>query len=102
MVDVDWTYGAAHLRDGHQVTVPDATEALTDPDALLFDEDPKSRSGDSARLLGYSATAGVVLVVILVHKDRAGWWGANGWRANGADQWTYREGNMPSAKTSRR
>jgi len=74
MVDVDWTYGAAHLRDGHQVTVPDATEALTDPDALLFDQDPESRSGNSARLLGYSATAGAVLVVIVVHKDRAGWW----------------------------
>ena len=83
------------MRVGHRVTVVEATEALTDPDALLFDEDPKSRSGDSARLLGYSATAGVVLVVILVHKDRAGWWGANGWRANATDQRVYREGNMP-------
>ena len=44
----------------------EATEALADPDALLFDPDPKSRSGRGARLLGYSATAGTVLVVILV------------------------------------
>jgi|GEM_PF-4219093 len=51
-VDVDWTFGEAHMRVGHRVTVVEATEALTDPDALLFDPDPKSRSGRGARLLG--------------------------------------------------
>lgn len=31
-----------------------------------------------------------MLVVILVHRDgSAGWWGANGWRANSADRQIY-------------
>jgi hypothetical protein len=65
---------------------------LVDADALLFDPDPKSKSGNSARVLGYSPTAAAVLVIILVHRERGGWWGANGWRANGTDKRTYREG----------
>jgi len=83
------------MRVGHRVIVVEATEALTDPDPLLFDPDPKSRPGRGARLLGYSATARTVLVVILVPRDGAGGWGANGWRANATDQRVYREGNMP-------
>lgn len=80
----------------HQITVAEATEALNDPDALLFDPDPKSRSGKSARLFGYSPTSAAVLVVILVRRDgSAGWWGANSWRANSADRRTYQEGNRP-------
>ena len=94
-VDVDWSFGETHMRDAHRVTVVEATEALADPDALLFDPDPKSRSGRGARLLGYSATAGTVLVVILVPRHGGGWWGANGWRANATDQRIYREGNTP-------
>lgn len=60
----------------HQITVQQASEALADPDALLFDPDPKSTSGQSARLIGYSPTAAAVLVVILVRReDRPGsWW----------------------------
>ena len=84
------------MRVGHRVTVVEATEALTDPDALLVDPDPKSRSGRGARLLG-----------VLGHRQdgaggdlgssarRGGWRGANGWRANASDQRVYREGNMP-------
>ena len=78
----------------HHVTVDQATEALADPDALLFDPDPKSRSSLSARLIGYSPTASAVLVVILVHReDQANtWWGANGWQANSTDRRIYRDG----------
>jgi hypothetical protein len=51
------------------------------------------RSGDSARVIGYSPTAAAVLVVILVHReDKPGaWWGGNGWHANSTDRRTYRE-----------
>lgn len=95
--DVDWTHGADHMWTSHQVSVGEATEALADVDAQLFDPDPKSRSGNSARVLGYSPTAATVLVVILVHReDRpSARWGANGWRASGADRRTYREGIQP-------
>ncbi len=91
---VDRSYGAEHMHAHHQIGVGEANEALSDPDALLFHPDPKSRSGASARVLGYSPTATAVLVVILVQReDEAGaWWGANGWRANATDRRTYREG----------
>jgi hypothetical protein len=73
------------------VTIDQAGEALADPLAMVADPDPKSVSGVSARVIGYSTMAGAVLVVILVRReDRPGaWWGANGWRANSADQRTY-------------
>jgi hypothetical protein len=80
----------------HQVTVQEANEALADADALLFDPDPKSTSGVSARVIGYSPTAATILVVILVRReDKPGsWWGGNGWRANRADRRIYAEGSQ--------
>jgi hypothetical protein len=61
------------MRTRHQITAQAANEALADPDALLYDPDPKSTSGQSARLIGYSPTAAAVLVVILVRReDRPG------------------------------
>lgn len=95
--EVDWTHGAAHMWASHQVSVAESTEALADVDALLFDPDPKSKSGNSARVLGYSPSATAVLVVILVHREDppGGWWGANGWRADSADRRIYREGVTP-------
>jgi hypothetical protein len=85
------------MRDQHQISVEEANEALADADALLYDPDPKSRSGGSARVIGYSPTATAVLVVILVHReDKPGaWWGGNGWRANSTDRRTYRERTQP-------
>jgi hypothetical protein len=95
--DVDGTQGAEHMWSGHQVTIAEANEALTDADARLFDPDPKSKYGNSARVIGYSPTAVAVLVVILVHREDKprSWWGANGWRANSTDRRTYREGAVP-------
>jgi hypothetical protein len=92
---VDWTHGAQHMRDNHGVTVQQASEATSDLDAVLYDPDPKGKSGKSARLLGYSISRRRVLVVILVQReDRPGaWWGANGWDANSTDTNTYRQEN---------
>jgi uncharacterized DUF497 family protein len=91
--DVDWQHGAEHMWAGHQVSVEQANEALADDERILVDPDPKSRSGQSARLIGYSPSAAAVLVVILVHReDRPGaWWGANGWRPNSTDRRTYQQ-----------
>src|SRR5674476_1074057 len=89
------------MWSGHQVTVAEANETLADVDARLFDPDPKSNYGTSARVIGYSPTAVAVLVVILVHReDKPGaWWGANGWRANSTDRRAYREGALERATT---
>jgi uncharacterized DUF497 family protein len=95
-LDVDWQHGEDHMRTRHQITVQAANEALADPDALLFDPDPKSTSRHSARVIGYSPTAAAVLVVIFVRReDKPGsWWGANGWRANSTDRRIYAEGTQ--------
>lgn len=92
--DVDWTHGREHMWTAHHVSVAEASEALADVDAQLFDPDPKSTSGTSARVLGYSRSAGGVLVIILVRRGERSdaWWGANGWRANSTDRRRYREG----------
>ncbi len=91
--EVDWRHGAGHMWAKHRVTIQQANEALVDDGLVIADPDPKSTSGVSARVLGYSPAAGAVLVVILVHRtDRPGaWWGANGWRANATDTRTYAE-----------
>ncbi len=91
--EVDWQHGAEHMGSRHQVTVEQADEALADDARIVADPDPASRSGVSARVIGYSPAAAAVLVVILVQReDRAGaWWGANGWRANSTERRTYEE-----------
>jgi len=90
---VDWSHGAAHMWDRHQVTVDQASEALADDERIVVDPDPASRSGVSARVIGYSPAAAAVLVVILVRReDKPGmWWGANGWRANSTERRSYWE-----------
>lgn len=41
---VDWTYGAQHMWDNHEVATAEADEAVDDIDAVWFDPDPASRS----------------------------------------------------------
>lgn len=95
-MEVDWAHGEQHMWESHGVTVEQATEAIGDLDSLLYDPDPKSRSANSARLLGYSPSRQCVLVVILVRRDDRSdaWWGANGWMANTVDTNTYRKENL--------
>jgi hypothetical protein len=42
---------------------------VADPEAIPFTPDLKSRSGSSARLLGYGASRGRLLVLILVTRE---------------------------------
>ena len=96
MWDVDWSHGAAHMWAEHQLRPEVADEALVDEDAVMFDPDPKSTSGVSARVIGFSPSVAAVVVVILVRReDRPGaWWGANGWVANSSDRRIYQEGKQ--------
>ncbi|MDP5181292.1 hypothetical protein QOZ88_01460 [Blastococcus sp. BMG 814] len=93
---VDWTFLAVdHMFSRHQVAPGEATEAVNDVDVLWFDPDPRSRSGLSVRVIGYSQTARAILTVILLHADTelagSGWYGVNGWRSNSTDSRRYRE-----------
>lgn len=89
--EVDWQHGLEHMWRKHEVSVEQAAETLADDEAIIADPDPASRSGVSARVIGFSPSADAVLVIILVRReDRPGtWWGANGWRANSTERRTY-------------
>lgn len=87
---VDWRHGQGHMWDNHRVTTAEADEAIADPDCVWMEPDPKSRSGDSIRVIGYSRTHGAVLTVILVRDPKVAWlWGANGWPSNATDRRAY-------------
>lgn len=89
---IDWKHRATYMTERHGVLPEEADEAVRDVDALWFDPDPKSRSGDSVRVIGYSHTASAVLTVILVGKESGfGWYGANGWRSNSTERRMYEE-----------
>lgn len=87
---VDWSHGAAHMWNEHRVTVAEANEALNDPDAVVLDPDPKSKSGRSVRVIGWSGVRGDVLTVLVV-RDQGTVYGVNGWVSNPTDQRNYRE-----------
>lgn len=50
-----------------------------DDDALVDSPDPASKSGRADRLVGYSSTARMVVVVIYLREERIG---VNAWKAN--------------------
>jgi len=91
-MDADWTHGAAHMWTNHKVTVTEASEAVADIDAVWFDPDPHSKSGQSVRVIGYGHSRQAILTVILVHRDAGGYWGANGWESNASDRQRYERG----------
>lgn len=66
-------------------------QVMDDPDLAAFEPDPKSRMGAS-RFIGYSDSAGRVLVVIAFRDADGDLHGINAWPATGADLKFYREG----------
>jgi len=90
VIHVDWSYSEAHVRERHGVEIAWITEALNDPEALLLNPDPASRSGRSVRTIGYSITARCLLTVITVEEDGMTY-GVNGWKSSNIDVRRYRE-----------
>ncbi|MFC7621241.1 hypothetical protein [Microlunatus sp. GCM10028923] len=86
--DVDWTHRADYMRARHGISVIMANEALMDPNRLVIDPDPASRSGKGTRVIGWSQTAGHVVTVIVVTEDGVEY-GANGWRTEDRDLRLY-------------
>jgi hypothetical protein len=66
-------------------------EVMSDVDLLAFEPDPKSRMG-AARFIGWSPSAGRVLVVIAYRDSDGDLHGINAWPATGVDLRIYEEG----------
>lgn len=86
---VDWSERGEYIAK-RGMTPAIADEALADPDALVQDPDPASRSGVSVRTIGYSATFGALVTVITV-EDEGLVYGINAWKANAKDIRKYQE-----------
>jgi uncharacterized DUF497 family protein len=87
---VDWSHRREHVAE-KGLTVDQANEALEDPERLVIGPDPRSVTGDSVRIIGYSSTAQEVLTVVVVIYD-SHLYGATAWRANRHELRLYRGG----------
>jgi hypothetical protein len=67
------------------------TRPWEDPEMVVIDPDPRSVTGESVRIIGYSSTAEEVLtVVVVIHDGQV--YGATAWRANKHECRLYRGG----------
>jgi hypothetical protein len=92
-VTVDSSERGDYIVTKHQVTPTQADEALNDPDRLVLDPDPASRSGVGVRTIGYCASRDELLSVITVEEGGV-IFGVNAWPSNPRDQRKYREGGL--------
>jgi hypothetical protein len=49
----DWSHRRDYIVAKHKVTSVEADEALADPDRVVLDPDPASKSGRSVRIIGH-------------------------------------------------
>ena len=87
---MDWTKRGEYLAK-HGVTVTQVSEALTDPDAVVFDPDYNSRTGEGVRTIGFSPSAASVMTVITYVMDGVTH-GASAWKSNSRDRRYYHQG----------
>jgi hypothetical protein len=84
---VDWSERGEFIAK-RNMTPAIADEALADPDALVLDPDPASKSGVSVRTIGFSTTFGGLVTVITVEEDGIVW-GLSAWPSNDTDTRKY-------------
>ena len=92
---LDWQYRSEYIasrstrRPGDTDIEPAwADEAFSDDDALVDSPDPSSKSGKTDRLVGYSPTARMVIIVIYLRDELVG---VNAWKANETQTHRYWE-----------
>lgn len=88
---MDWSRRGEYMHHKHGITTDMASEALDDPDRVVLDPDPSSKSGESVRVIGYSPTAADLVTVITLDYEGTTH-GVNGWLSNDLDRRRYREG----------
>lgn len=97
-VQIEWAPDdAAYVRTRSQrypgaldIEVSWAQEVVADPELLQVTPYPRSRPGASA-FIGFSPSAGRVLVVIAYQDLDGDWHGMNAWPASGRDLTAYLE-----------
>lgn len=89
---VDWSQRGEYMQQRHGIAPTWADEALSDPDRVVLDPDPASKSGRGTRTVGFSPTAQYLVTVILLEHEGTVY-GVNGWRSNSTDQRRYKEGS---------
>jgi uncharacterized DUF497 family protein len=89
-VGVDWSKAAEHIQTKHKITPEQANEALEDPNAIIFDPDYNTKSGEQIRTVGYSPSKQAVLTVMTV-EDKGTVYGASAWKSNGRDRRYYKQ-----------
>lgn len=99
---LDWQHRGEYIRTRSQRRPGDADiepewadEAFKDEHAIVIAPDPTSESGKTNRLIGYSPTAQMVIVVIYLPD---GLIGVNAWRANETHTRRYWEGEAMKKK----
>ncbi len=92
---LDWRYRSEYIRTRSARRPGDidiepawADEACADDDALVDSPDPAPKSGRTDRLVGYSPTARMVIVVIYLRDELVD---VNAWKANATQTRRYRE-----------
>lgn len=86
----DWSHRGEYMYRRHGIAPDWADEALVDPERVVLEPGPSSKSGQGVRIVGYSASAEfLVTVIVLEHEGIV--YGVNEWRANTTDLRRYRE-----------
>lgn len=86
---LDWRHRDDYISK-HDMTPRWADEAFADPNRLVLDPDPASKSGRTIRVIGWSHSLQKLVTVIVLSDDDVTW-GVNAWRSNSTDQSRYRE-----------
>ncbi|MGI8418015.1 MAG: hypothetical protein ACR2P2_17790 [Nakamurella sp.] len=97
---IEWTSAAAeHIRTrsvryaGAADIDPAWTiDVVTDPDRLVDEPDPRSGQVKSARIVGYSPAAQMVINVVALRDAHGVLHGASAWKTRGAPLRQYLEG----------
>ena len=92
---VDWSKRGEYMQHQHGITTDVADNALGDANRVLINPDYNSTSGESVRIIGYSAIADDIITVIVLEHDEIEY-GVNGWSANMKDRRIYNDGSYGS------
>lgn len=87
---VDWSKRGEYIVRKHNVTPTQANEALEDPQAVVFNPDYNSQSGESIRTIGYSPSYGALISVITVNYQGTVY-GATAFRSEAKDRRYYQQ-----------